>query len=39
MHGGWLTDRLSSLSLAGVMLTMLVSTLTAAFIGYKVAGG
>jgi hypothetical protein len=36
MQGGWLTDQLSSLSLIGVVLTMLVSTLSAAFIGYGV---
>jgi hypothetical protein len=36
MEGGWVIDRLSDLSLIGVVLTMLVSTLCAAFIGYGI---
>ena len=33
MQGGWFTGRLSDLSLIGVVLMMLVSTLSAAFLG------
>lgn len=39
MHGGWLTDQLSSLFLIRVVLTVRASELPAAFTGDGVPGG